>query len=52
MTNAGKTIIFKTDNFVPLVVPGLPVILVAIRLQHRHCRVCLQQIQPESEVTD
>ena len=27
-------------------------ILEADRLQHRHCRICLQQVQPKSEVTD
>ena len=31
---------------------GYPPVLVAIRLQHRHCGICLQQAQPKSEVTD
>ena len=31
---------------------GCPPILVAIRLQHRYCRICLQRVQPKSEVTD
>ena len=30
---------------------GNPPILVAFRLQHRHCRICLQHLQPKSEVT-
>ena len=30
---------------------GCPPILVAVRLQHRHCSVRLQQVQPKSEVT-
>ena len=115
LTKEGKSIICKTDNFAPLVVPGLSansesiaitgrggnsswkqhatcfkfIFRLSIRakkpngsrklarspenpkqtnkrrmsgknrttrwqvfLQHRHCRICLQQVQPKSEVTD
>ena len=52
LTKEEKTIKSKTDNFVPfLLFPGHPSVLEAIRQQH-HCRICLQQIQPKSEVTD
>ena len=35
-----------------LLFPAYPPILVAFRQQHRHCKYCLQQLQPKSEVTD
>ena len=38
LTKEGKTIMCKTDNFLPLVVPGLSTSLEAVRCQHRHCR--------------
>ena len=38
LTKDGKTVISKTDKFVPLVVPGLSPILKAVRLQHRYHR--------------
>ena len=44
--NAKRTISYR------LLFHGRPPILVAIRLQHRHCKICLQQVQPKSEVTD
>ena len=31
---------------------GYPQILEAFRLPHRHCRICLQQVQHKREVTD
>ena len=46
------------DNFAKrtisyrFVFPVCPPILVAIRLHHRQCRICLQQVQSRSEVTD
>ena len=38
LTKDGKSIICKTSNFVPLVVPGLSVILEAVRPLHRYPR--------------
>ena len=38
LTKDGKSIIYKTDNFVPLVVPGYPPIPKAVRLVHRYHR--------------
>ena len=47
----GKTIVCKTDNFVPLV-PGTDVqFWYQFRPLHRHHRICLQQVQHKSEVT-
>ena len=40
------------DSALLEVFPVCPPILVAIRLQHRHCRICLQHVQPKSEVTN
>ena len=45
LTKEEKTIMCKTDNFVHLVVRGYPPVLGAIRRQHRHRRICLQQVQ-------
>ena len=52
LTKEGKTLVCKTDNFVPLVVPWYPQVLGANRRQHRHHRICLQQVQLKSEVTN
>ena len=52
LTKEVKTIACKTDNFVPLLFQGYPPVLGAIRRQHRPRRMCLQQVQPKSEVTD
>ena len=53
LTKEVKTIKCKSDYFVPLLLlPGCPPMLVAIRLQHRHCRICPQQVQPKSEETN
>ena len=35
-----------------LLFPGCPPLLVAIRLQHRHCRICPRQVWSKSEVTN
>ena len=50
LTKDGHTIMCKTDNFVPLGVPSL--FFGAVRRQHRHRRICLQQVQLQSEVTN
>ena len=52
LTKEGKTIVCKTDNFVPLVVPGLSTGSGSIRRKHRHRRICLQEVQLKSEVTN
>ena len=51
LTKEGKTIISTTDNSYLLSFQGYPPILEAFRLLHRHCRICLQQVQHKSEVT-
>ena len=38
LTKEGKTIICKTDNFVPLVVPGLSINSGSVSSLHRHHR--------------
>ena len=40
----------RTTSFLMLF-QGYPPVLVAIRRQHRHCRICLKQVQPKREVT-
>ena len=41
----------RTTSYL-LLFQGYPPVLGAIRRQHRHRRICLQQVQPKSEVTD
>ena len=43
----GRQLYAKRTISVTLVVQGYPPILKAFRLQHRRCRICVQQIQPK-----
>ena len=54
LTKEVRTTACKTDNFVTLVVPGLSTSSGSnsFRPKHRHRRICRQQIQLKSEVTN
>ena len=50
--NRGRQLNAKPTISYRLLFSGCAPILVAIRLQHRHCRICPQQVQLKSDVTD
>ena len=52
LTKEGRQSCAKRTTSYLLLFQGYPPVLVATRRQHRHCRICLQQVQPKSEVTD
>ena len=50
--NKGRQFYAKRTTSYLVLFQGYPPIVKAVRLQHRHCRICLQHVQPKSEVTD